>query len=292
MSRHMDPPTTTHMAKIMVQFGRPSCSSWAKSSRSSFGRTVMGKAIWENPIGVRLGEGFQLEMLIRALWTRLFLSVYVDDIKLAGKKQNIDPMWKVLNTQVDLGEPTSFLDHVCLGCIQRQCETCKDIIDSYRTSFECRLFAGTTDKLPSSETLSISSRSYDREGHAKKCVERYCELANKNYSTTLLMYQRHAWMTINSKKKNWHLLVKCQKYALKLSWNAYTWRVLDDPIFCGQWTNLHGRLWNGPKPVTNAWIDWFHTFITHVDTNSIGMWVILPNSADWDCLNTPILQEI
>ena len=26
----------------------------------------------------------------------LFLSVYVDDIKLAGKKQNLDPMWKYL----------------------------------------------------------------------------------------------------------------------------------------------------------------------------------------------------
>ena len=26
----------------------------------------------------------------------LFLSVYVDDIKLVGDKQNIDPMWKVL----------------------------------------------------------------------------------------------------------------------------------------------------------------------------------------------------
>ena len=35
----------------------------------------------------------------------LFLSVYVDDIKLAGKKQNINPMWKVLNKEVDLGEP-------------------------------------------------------------------------------------------------------------------------------------------------------------------------------------------
>ena len=35
----------------------------------------------------------------------LFLSVYVDDIKLAGKKQNLDPMWKVLNKEVDLGEP-------------------------------------------------------------------------------------------------------------------------------------------------------------------------------------------
>ena len=50
---------------------------------------------------------------------RLFLSVYVDDINLAGKKQNIGPMWKVLNKEVDLGEPTSFLDHEILGCTQR-----------------------------------------------------------------------------------------------------------------------------------------------------------------------------
>ena len=42
-----------------------------------------------------------------------FSSVYVDDIKLAGKKQNFDPMWKVLNNEFDLGEPTSFRDHVC-----------------------------------------------------------------------------------------------------------------------------------------------------------------------------------
>ena len=50
----------------------------------------------------------------------LFLSVYVDEIKLAGKKQNINPMWKVLDNEVDLGEPTSFLDHVYLGCSRRQ----------------------------------------------------------------------------------------------------------------------------------------------------------------------------
>ena len=46
-------------------------------------------------------------------------SVYVDDIKLAGKKQNIDPMWKVQNKEVDLGEPTSFLDHEDLGCTKK-----------------------------------------------------------------------------------------------------------------------------------------------------------------------------
>ena len=75
----------------------------------------------------------------------LFLSVYVDDIKLAGKKHNIDPMWKVLNKEVDLGEPTSFLDHVYLVCTQRQCEISKDIVDNYRTMFESRISAGGTE---------------------------------------------------------------------------------------------------------------------------------------------------
>ena len=32
---------------------------------------------------------------------RGYFSVFVDDIKLAGKKQNIDPMWKIPNKQVD-----------------------------------------------------------------------------------------------------------------------------------------------------------------------------------------------
>ena len=69
----------------------------------------------------------------------------VDDIRLGGKKQNIDPMWKVLNKEVDLGEPTSFLDHVYLGCTQRQCEISKNTVDNYRTMFESRISAGATE---------------------------------------------------------------------------------------------------------------------------------------------------
>ena len=70
MSRHLDSSTTTQMAEIMVRYGRSSRSSWAKSVQSSFGRTVMGKAIWEHPIEKRLGEGFQLGMLIRTPWKK------------------------------------------------------------------------------------------------------------------------------------------------------------------------------------------------------------------------------
>ena len=85
----------------------------------------------------------------------LFLSVYVDDIKVTGKKQNIDPMWKLLNKEVDLGEPTSFLDHVFLGCTQRQCEIIKDIVDNYRAMFESRISAGGTEKLPYSVRIFV-----------------------------------------------------------------------------------------------------------------------------------------
>ena len=77
--------------------------------------------------------------------------MYADDIKLAGKKQNIDPMWKVLMKQVDFGEPTSFLDHVHVGCTQREYETSTDIVDNKRNMFESRIFAGATKKTPSSE---------------------------------------------------------------------------------------------------------------------------------------------
>ena len=95
-------------------------------------------------------------------------------------------MWKLPHKEVDLGEPTSFLDHVCLGCTQRQCQISKDIVDNYRTMFESRISAGRAETLPFPQNLRISSWSYDMEGHTKKCVERYCELANK---TTQQLYK-------------------------------------------------------------------------------------------------------
>ena len=75
--------------------------------------------------------------------------MYVDDKNLAGKKQILDPMWKLLNKEVDLGEPTSFLDHVYLGCTQRQCEISKDIVDNYRKMFESRISAGEQENFHS-----------------------------------------------------------------------------------------------------------------------------------------------
>ena len=221
MSRRLDSSTTTQMAYIMVQYGTPSRSSWAKSVRSSFGRTIMGKAIWEDPIEAWLGEKFQIGNAYKCTVKKgLFLSVYVDDIKVAGKKST--------NREVHLVEPTSFLDHVYLGCTQRLCEISKDIVDNYKTMFESRISAGATENY-----------------HARKIwVSLRCPMTWKvmlrnvwndivSWQTRRLnnstKYQFHALMTITSKKKNWNPLKNCQKCALKLLWNAYTWHGLEDP---------------------------------------------------------------
>ena len=68
-----------------------------------------------------------------------FRSVYVDDIKLEGKNQNRASVWKNLMKDVDLDELTSFLDHVYLGCIERECKPNEDIVEQYRNMFESRI---------------------------------------------------------------------------------------------------------------------------------------------------------
>ena len=173
---------------------------WPKSWSSMEDPVVpLERNLFGHPLGGLLWERQFEKILLKHGWEKvsnweclfvhrekgLFFSVYVDDIKMAGKKQNNNPMWKVQNKEVDLGEPTSFLDHVYLVCTQRQCEISKDIVDNYRTMFESRISAGAKEKLPTRasgklDAETLSSWSYDMEGHATKCVERYCELANKS----------------------------------------------------------------------------------------------------------------
>ena len=45
VSRHLDSSTTTQMAKIMVQYGRPSCSSRKEFARASSSRTIVEEAM-------------------------------------------------------------------------------------------------------------------------------------------------------------------------------------------------------------------------------------------------------
>ena len=61
---------------------------------------------------------------------------------MAGKKQNMAPVWKSLMNNVDLEEPISFLDHVYLGCTPRECYPNEIIFKGFREMFESRICAG------------------------------------------------------------------------------------------------------------------------------------------------------
>ena len=113
----------------------------------------MRRTIKENPIKTWLGEIPNWECLFVHRERGLFLSVHVDDVKLGGKKQNLDPMWKVRNKEVDLGEPTSFLDHVYLGWRHRQCEISKRYCGQLQNHVRIANFCGW------SREITIPSKS-------------------------------------------------------------------------------------------------------------------------------------
>ena len=82
----------------------------------------MGKATRESSFGRRMGKV--------PYWDCLFVTEKKDysclctwtTSKTGWKETNLDPMWTVLMKDVDLGEPTPCLDHVYLGCTQRECK--------------------------------------------------------------------------------------------------------------------------------------------------------------------------
>ena len=59
---------------------------------------------------------------------------------------------------VDLGEPTSFLDHKKVGCTQRECKPNEDIVNQHREVFESRISAGLGWAKPHAETVAWSLR--------------------------------------------------------------------------------------------------------------------------------------
>ena len=142
--------------------------------------------------------------------------------------------------------------------------------------------------------LGISAYFFVVIWHGRSCQEMCGTIlwvGEKNDSTTLQsIYSMHWWPSFQ--RRRFEFRARKLNVCSQMFGNVGTWHVLEDLTFNGQWTNLHDRSQNGQKLVTNDYLVWSLTFIKHVNTNSIVMWETLPNNADWDCFETPILQEI
>ena len=187
VSRHLDSSTTTQMAKIMVQYGR---------TQSFLLSEICMVILWQD----YYGKG----NLRKSYWNMDGRKFQIGNVSLfiVGKDYSYLCMWMTWNwlernkilfrcgkysiKKLILGEPTSFLDHVYLGCTQRQCEVSQDIVDNYRTMFESRISAGW-----SREITIPSKSSYFFHGLMiwwvmQRNVWSDCELANK---TTQQLYK-------------------------------------------------------------------------------------------------------
>ena len=94
-------------------------------------------------------------------------------------------------------------------------------------------------------------------------------------------FQLFAWMITNSRSKNLNQFENYQRYGHTLSWNACTWHDVIDQTFYGLSTNLHEQSQNGLRLATDVSQDWFHTFITQINTDNIVMWATRLSIVDW-----------
>ena len=188
----------------------------------------------------------------------LFLSEYVDDIKMAVREQNIMvPVWKKLIKFVVLGEFTTFLDHENLGCTQRECKPNETIVEQYTKMFESRNPTGATEKLPGGQShAQIGALSHDMEGHAQKCIDRYCELVIKKveqlYKVSSLCLDDHQFkqeelesvgeltevcshilemFVFGTNWTIWHIVVSKQACKISLEMDSGMWRKMSKADF-------------------------------------------------------------
>ena len=241
MSRYMERSSTTQMAEIMFKHWRPSGSFWTKLIWSPISWNLMGETIRKSLIWTWVVTSTKLWMYVRSSKTRV-LSVSICGWHQNGRKEaEYGTHVEEMDEKRFFDEPSSFLDHVKLGCTQRECKPNETIIEQYKKMFESRISAGSTEnhrvwEKPQTKTVAWS---YYMEGHAWKCVGRYCEVSKKwsNFTES----QALAWMIIKANGKNSTQLENCHKFFHKLFGNTCIWHEMGDQTFCGlsTWKSSH-----------------------------------------------------
>ena len=112
MSRLVDTPSKTQLAKIVGNMDNIA----VPLERNLYGHPLAG-LLWARKfeealieLGWKKVPNWECYFVHRK--QKLFLSVHVDDILMAGTKQQKAPMWKNWWKNVYFEEPTSFLNHV------------------------------------------------------------------------------------------------------------------------------------------------------------------------------------
>ena len=178
--------------------------------RNLYGHPLAG-LLWERQFNWNVnGRSTELgESICSSKKQGLFLSVYVDDIKMAGKKQNMAPMWKNLMKNVDLGNTTSFLDHENMGRTQRECKPNEIIIEQYKETFESRISAGhlRSYQVGKNLTQKLLRGPTTWQDMLKNALRDTANWRTKRQSSCTKFHVL-AWMIFNSRRRSLNQLEK------------------------------------------------------------------------------------
>ena len=125
------------------------------------------------------------------------------------------------------------------------------------------------------------------KGVVEKCVERYCVLASKNSGAVKTKFQVHAWMIINSNRKNLNQLVNHPDCLTLLAFGT-NWETRQS-LVCQQ-TCKNSHKMDSVLRQTIGKIDCIHS--SHMISDNIVMWVTRFSIVDWVYFKTQTLLEI
>ena len=137
--------------------------------------------------------------------------------------------------------------------------------------FESRISASATEKLPGWEKLQaqLIAWSCDMEGHARKCVERFRELANKKVEQLYKVsnpclgdhqYNREELESVGELSEVCSQIVLKCLYLARIGRPDILWSVNKLARSVTKWTQACDRR-----------LARFHTFTTHVTADNIAM---------------------
>ena len=130
-----------------------------------------------------------------------------------------------------------------------------------------------------------NSWSYDMEGHARKCIERYCELANE----TIGQMQQVSTPCFDDHQFRKEELATVDELSKVCSPNR------PEMLLFGTywWSDILARAVTKCKSMwQNAWLASLRTCTTRVITCNTRMWEIRHSIVDWNCLRVLILFKI
>ena len=184
-------------------------------------------------------------MYVRSSETRVILSENVDDKKWLERSRmwlqsgrNWWHLWTLTN-------PHHFLITCTWDALSGNAKPNETSIEQCTKLFESRISAGSNRKLLGWEKHQAQTVawSYDMEGHAQKCVERFCELANKKVEQ-LYKVSSPCLDDDLCKQEELESVVEISQVCSHNFWECL-YLARDDLTSCGPWTSLQDQSRNG-----------------------------------------------